>query len=107
MDLHRELSSDEKESFKKWARKNWKIDEKVNPIWHPVVVNECAVMLDEEIRKSTYKYDAGTLDWNFAYKDRTIGLDSSTDEISEEEQLEMAIEHFWEVEWEELINGEN
>jgi hypothetical protein len=107
MDLHRELSSDEKESFKKWARKNWKIDEKVNPIWHPVVVNECAVMLDEEIRKSTYKYRYERSAFNFAYKDITIALDSSTDEISEEEQLEMAIEHFWEVKWEELTDGKS
>ena len=107
MNLHKELSADERENLKKWARKNWKIGEKVNPIWHSVIVDECAIMLDEEIRKNTHKYDAGTLDWNFAYKDMTIALDSSTDEISEEEQLEMAIEHFWEVEWEELINGEN
>jgi hypothetical protein len=37
----------------------------------------------------------------------TIALDSSTDEISEEEQLEMAIEHFWEVEWGGLTDGKD
>ena len=56
-ELFRELSADEKEDFKKWARGNWKIGEKVHSIWHPVIVNECATMLDEDIRKNTHKLE--------------------------------------------------
>jgi hypothetical protein len=108
-ELFRELSANEKEDFKKWARENWKIGEKVNSIWHPVIVNECATMLDEDIRENTHKLEflGYAFGWSFTYENMTVDLDSSTDEISEEEQLEMAIEHFWEAKWEELFNGES
>ena len=100
----RELSNDETQEFQKWARENWKIGDKVRSIWHPVVQEECAKMLDEHVRANTKKYDAGTLDWNFAYKDMVVAFDSSSDEISEEEQYKFAIEHFWESEWEEVTS---
>jgi|TARA_R110000764_G_scaffold203155_1_gene288393 hypothetical protein len=99
MNLFRELSGPEQESFRHWARENWNIGDKVSSIWHPVVQEECARMLDEEVRINTKKYDSGTLDWNFAYKDMVVALDSSNEELSEEAQYEMAIEHFWESEW--------
>ena len=104
--LFRKLSSKEEKEFKQWAQDNWSIDQKVNPVWHPVVIDQCALILDDHIRKHTQKYDAGTLDWNFSYKDQTVALDS-TNEISEKEQYEMAIEYFWETKWEDLTNGED
>jgi hypothetical protein len=36
----------------------------------------------------------------------TVAIDSSTDEISEEEQYEMAVEHFWSCEWEWMTSKE-
>ena len=92
MNLFRELSGPEQESFRHWARENWNVGDKVSPVWHPVVQEECARMLDEEVRINTKKYDSGTLDWNFAYK---------------EAQYEMAIEYFWESEWGKVSKGES
>ena len=107
LNLHRELSEKEKAEFKKWANENWKVGDPISPVWHPSVVEECALMLDTHIRENTQKYDAGTLDWNFAYKDMTVALDiSAQNELSEEEQYEMAIEYFWEAEWTELTGEE-
>jgi hypothetical protein len=37
----------------------------------------------------------------------TVAIDSSDGEVSEDEQLEMAIEHFWEIEWERLTDGKD
>tara|TARA_R110002020_G_scaffold133772_3_gene298524 strand:+ start:611 stop:958 length:348 start_codon:yes stop_codon:yes gene_type:complete len=105
--LFRELSEDETPEFRKWARDNWTINEPISSVWHPTVTQECSIMLDEHIRANTKKYDAGTLDSNFAYEQMTVAFDSSTaDEISEEEQFEMAIEYFWESEWERLTGKE-
>ena len=39
------------------------------------------------------------MDWNFAYKDIVVAIDSTSEELSEKEQYEMAVEHFWECEW--------
>tara|TARA_R110002020_G_scaffold75827_8_gene192666 strand:+ start:1620 stop:1940 length:321 start_codon:yes stop_codon:yes gene_type:complete len=102
--IFRKLSNKEAQKFQEWAQENWKVGDKVRSIWHPVVQEECAKILDEHIRANTKKYDAGTLDWNFAYKDMVVAIDSSSDEIVEKEQYEMAIEHFWESEWEEATS---
>jgi hypothetical protein len=99
--LFRELSYKENQEFQKWARENWKAGDKVSPVWHPVVQDECSRMLDEHIQANTKKYDAGTMDWNFAYKDIVVAIDSTSEELSEKEQYEMAVEHFWECEWAE------
>ena len=117
MELFRELSPKEETKFKQWARDNWKVEQPISDIWHPTVVKECAIMLEEHIRKNICKYDSGTLDWNFKYKNSTIALSllEPLEDLSEEEQLEMqekehfemAVEHFWEEKWEELTNGES
>jgi hypothetical protein len=113
LNLHRELSEKEKDEFKKWANENWKVDDPVNPVWHPSVVEECAVMLDTHIRENTQKYAAGieygtdALDWNYGYKDMTVAIDvSAENEMSEKEQYEIAIEYFWEAEWTRLTGEE-
>ena len=105
--LFKELTPEEEVEFRLWARNNWKAGDPLVSVWHPKVVEECGKILDEHIRENTKKYDAGTLDWNFAYKDMTVAFDSSTDEISEEEQYEIAIEYFWETEWDTVTNEEH
>jgi len=104
--LHRDLATEEEKEFRNWARENWEIGEPVNPVWHPTVVQECAKMLDEHIRANTRKYDAGNMDWNFAYKDMVVALDSSSEVITEEDQFEMAVEHFWDTEWNGITGSE-
>jgi len=106
--LFRDLPPKEEEEFRKWARNKWTPSQKINMVWHPVVRQECAKILDEHIRKHVRKYDAGTLDWNFAFADMTVAIGLASDgEVSEDEQLEMAIEHFWEIEWERLTDGKD
>jgi|TARA_R100001086_G_scaffold245654_1_gene176832 hypothetical protein len=102
LNLFRNLSTEEKIEFKKWARNNWTVGDPIVSVWHPIVIQECARILERHIRANTKKYDAGTLDWNFVYKDMTVALDNSSDVISEKEQYEMAIEYFWEQEWDKL-----
>jgi len=104
--LHRDLAAEEEKEFREWARENWEIGDPVNSLWHPTVVQECAIILDEHVRANTQKYDAGNMDWNFVYKDQVVAIDSSTKDISEEDQYEMAVEHFWDTEWIALTNGE-
>lgn len=104
-DFFRKLSPSETVEFRKWARDNWKAGCAIESIWHPVIQAECAKMLEEYIREHTYKYDSGTLDWNFSFRQGVVAIDSSTESLSEEEQFEMAVEHFWEGEWDELSNG--
>jgi hypothetical protein len=40
--MFRELSEDEKVSFRAWARENYTPMEPIQGIWHPVVQEECA-----------------------------------------------------------------
>jgi|TARA_R110000824_G_scaffold120382_5_gene275698 tRNA U55 pseudouridine synthase TruB len=40
--LYRELSEKEVETFRQWANDNYEAGEGVNPVWHPVVREECA-----------------------------------------------------------------
>ena len=100
----KKLNDDEN---RQWAKDNWTPGDRVEEeIWDQVVVEECAKILDEHVRKHTHKYDAGTMDWNFAYLSTVIAIDSSTENLSEEEQYEMAIEHFWEIAWADATQGE-
>jgi hypothetical protein len=41
MKLFRELSKDEEESFREWARVNYEPFTPINGVWHPVVQDEC------------------------------------------------------------------
>jgi hypothetical protein len=104
LSLFRNLEEAEKIEFKQWARDNWAVGDPIRTaVWHPVVVEECANILDEHIQANTKKYDSGTLDWNFAYKDMVVALDSSSEEVPTEEQYKMAIEFFWDEEWDRLV----
>lgn len=39
--LFRNLCTEEEESFRAWARKNYKKYEPINGTWHPVIQDEC------------------------------------------------------------------
>ena len=45
--MYRKLSDAEAEEFRKWARKNYKIDSPINGVWHPIVQQECVLMNQE------------------------------------------------------------
>lgn len=40
--LFRRLDTAEEESFRAWAREHWHPGDPINPVWHPVVRDECA-----------------------------------------------------------------
>lgn len=42
--MFRELSNEEAEEFRQWARQNHKRGEPINSVWHPVVQAECLIM---------------------------------------------------------------
>ena len=105
--LHRPLTEDEKPEFRQWAKDNWNAGDKVKSVWHPVVQEECAKILEKHIREHTKEYDSGTLDWNFNYGHETLAICSANQfTLSKEEQYEMAVEHFWENEWEKATTDE-
>lgn len=37
----RDLSEDEKNDFRAWARENYKSGSEISGVWHPVVQEEC------------------------------------------------------------------
>lgn len=43
----RVLNADEEAEFRKWARDNFKLTEKVNSCWHPVVRDEWRKIINE------------------------------------------------------------
>jgi hypothetical protein len=48
--MFRDLSDAEAAEFRKWARDNYIPGQPINPIWHPVVRDECSIMCDEAIQ---------------------------------------------------------
>lgn len=47
--IFRDLGPEEEKEFREWARTNFNPDgDKINPVWHPVVVNECEKMIEEK-----------------------------------------------------------
>jgi hypothetical protein len=41
------LTADEDKQFREWARENWSPGDPINPVWHPVVRDECRTMAEE------------------------------------------------------------
>jgi hypothetical protein len=41
MKLFRELSEQEEQSFRQWARDNYQAFEPIQGVWHPVIQDEC------------------------------------------------------------------
>ena len=48
MKLFRELSKEEEEAFRKWARENYEPLEPISGVWHPVVQDECRRINQEQ-----------------------------------------------------------
>jgi hypothetical protein len=42
MNLFRNLSPEEEQSFRQWARDNYQPFEPIDGVWHPVIQDECA-----------------------------------------------------------------
>lgn len=40
--MFRTLTTAEEKAFRQWARDNYKPGSPINPLWHPVVRDECA-----------------------------------------------------------------
>ncbi len=55
MKLFRELSKEEEVEFRQWARDNWNPREAINPVWHPVVRDECRKMEGESYDRQQSK----------------------------------------------------
>ena len=43
--------------FREWARENWRPGDPVDPVWHPVVRDECRTMLEEARRSGVFDYE--------------------------------------------------
>ena len=41
----RNLSEEEAEGFREWARENYAVGDHIPSTWHPVIVDECMAML--------------------------------------------------------------
>jgi hypothetical protein len=50
--LFKELNEEETKEFRKWARENYKPNDAISTIWHPVVREECAKMNIEREEQS-------------------------------------------------------
>jgi hypothetical protein len=48
MKLFRDLTPDQEQEFRRWARDNYEPGEKINGVWHPVVQDEC-VKINKEV----------------------------------------------------------
>lgn len=45
--IYRELSKEEENKFRHWARTNYHYGDQVNELWHPVIKDECEQMNQE------------------------------------------------------------
>lgn len=43
----RELDADEEETFRQWARDNYRVGSEISVLWHPIVASECHKMNEE------------------------------------------------------------
>lgn len=52
MSIHRTLNKDEEKEFRQWARDNFTAGKNdVNLLWHPIVQDECHIMIDENLKE--------------------------------------------------------
>lgn len=41
------LNADDAKDYQQWARDNFQAEFKINPTWHPAVINECIKIINE------------------------------------------------------------
>ena len=46
-DMYRILTPEEEVDFRKWARDNYKVHDRIDSLWHPVVIDECNKIVQE------------------------------------------------------------
>ena len=44
----KKLDPEQDQSFREWARENWKVGDPINDLWHPTVRDECRIMQEEK-----------------------------------------------------------
>lgn len=37
-------TEEERESFRQWARDNYKAGDEISPLWHPIIKDECKLI---------------------------------------------------------------
>lgn len=54
--VFRELDEDEQKQFREWAHDNFEVDRRPNPLWHPIVREEWALLQEkaDQLRKEGY-----------------------------------------------------
>jgi len=45
--LHRDLDDIEEQEFRQWARDNFNVMDKIENYWHPVIKQECQIMIEQ------------------------------------------------------------
>lgn len=45
--LHRDLDDNEEQEFRKWARDNFNVLNNIEAFWHPVIKQECQIMIEQ------------------------------------------------------------
>ena len=45
--LHRDLDDNEEQEFRQWARDNFNVLDKIECSWHPIIKQECQIMIEQ------------------------------------------------------------
>lgn len=62
MSIFRELSDDEEREFRRWAREHFLPTDPINETWHPVVRDECLLILLEYPENGAGELPCGMFD---------------------------------------------
>lgn len=91
MNIFRTLDKKETKEFKKYANENYISGTAINPIWHPVVKEECKRMNTKEYLINEYQGEFDVeivLDSNPASRNQVEGfVQQEVEEVPEETQL--------------------
>jgi uncharacterized protein YukE len=89
----RQLSADEEQLFRRWARQNWKPGQEINPVWHPVIRDEITKIQEEtkqvtqvkrqltEEQRTLISLSLGIAREQFQKDAKQAGLNSSLDRL--------------------------
>lgn len=53
--LFKRLTPQEEKAYRAWARANWQPGQYINPVWHPVVRDECERMTKEREQTRAFR----------------------------------------------------
>jgi hypothetical protein len=83
--MYRDLTKDEEQEFRVWARQNFKAGDHVNELWHPIVKDECRLI--DAYDTASDRPDIADLD--IAVDSMIVQLIELQDDISHVESLEI------------------